>query len=838
MDMDKSEIDGLGGVDLARLYASKGIRVLPVAPAPAKRPLIGAWQDKATDDRQTIEAWWRRHPEARVGMATGEPGFDALDFDVSDGKPGLAQMEKLIDLGVIQPGTFYYVGTPSGGRHMLFKGSQQRNKQNEKTIPGVDFRGRGGMVLAAGNEGYELIARPHAGLGTVDWEAIRAALAPPETEQTTTLVGPPANRPGPAGMTASPLPPVPTGAVSGRKPTRLVAPHRGGQYDDPIGEESPLDWYTRNYDIEQLLESGGWTFAYEAEGKRHYVRPGKKRSEGSSGNVATMGDGRRVFYNFSSTTNIPTDTALSTAMLFAWMYHGGDQRAAASDIRRTMMPQRIITQTMALVGPPVSLVSDTPTAIPPGRSDTGGGDLVPAKDAGTPKAIRDFWLERPELRNIRWLARQRRVSPWATLGAVLALVSCRVGPHVVLPPIVGGVASLNLLVGLVGASGKGKGAAWAVAEEYLGVRGLFMTEEVGTAQGIDASFTEPTQKAGPVQFNDVAFFYVPEIDTIAAHAAMAGSPLLPTLRKVWSGEALGAKYATKDKRRPVRAHSYRASVVAGIQPARSGVLLDDVDGGTPQRWIWLPVHDPDALRRTDKLKPPLYSGSQPQIDFDVWVPFGEQRGEKDEPLPVDAKSRWEIPVCQSATNEIIDAREANLVSESSSLDSHSLLTRLKVAALLAFLDRRAEVSEDDWRISKAIMWISNKSRTECQKARDDAEEHESRKRGRSRAVAAVEEDVQRVAIKDKRADRIHELGLKTLARLQAHPGREFSPRELMKANMDASAITQFGADILVALLAVPGVVQGPEITSGGRKIRKIAWSPSNSLLGRASGEHG
>ena len=62
----------------------------------------------------------------------------------------MEQYEKLLGLGVLEPGTFAMVTTPSGGRHLYFKGSDQRNKQNEKAIPGVDFRGQGGMVLAAG----------------------------------------------------------------------------------------------------------------------------------------------------------------------------------------------------------------------------------------------------------------------------------------------------------------------------------------------------------------------------------------------------------------------------------------------------------------------------------------------------------------------------------------------------------------------------------------------------------------------------------------------------------------------------------------------------------------
>lgn len=810
-------------VELAVDWALEGHRVLPVSWQGRKRPLIKAWQLDCTYDQVTIHDWWRRWPEARVGIATGKPGFDVLDFDVADGKPGMEQLEKLMDLGILLAGTFRVVSTPSGGRHLYFRGSDQRNKQNEKTIPGVDFRGVGGMVVAAGNEGYRYISGSsidYESLAPVDWDKVRAALAPPSPDgPTIPLPSPPTNQTAPPGMHAPPRPPV--SPVGSGRASRLSRPARG--FDDTADEESPLDWYTRHHDIEDLLQQAGWQFAEESGGRRHYRRPGKDMDV--SGNVYTMPDGRTVFYNFSSSVNLPTDTALSTAQLYAYLEHGGDFRAAAGHVRRTLMPQRTPlpsppANSLGLGGMQMGAAASHPTETPP------GAELVPVAEVGPPKIVVDFWDSRTVLRNIRWFARERRVSPWAMLGAVLAQTSCRIGPHVHLPPIVGGKASLNLLVGLVGPSGKGKGAATAAATEFLGVDGLFMSEEVGTSQGIDASFTEAPARGGPIQFNDVAFFYVPEIDTIKAHAEMSGSALLPTLRKVWSGEPLGAKYAGKERRRPVRGHAYRASVVAGIQPKRSGILLDDVDGGTPQRWLWFPVADPGALRRTDRIKPPRYTNPPPRLDYDTWVPQGEQRGEKDEPMPVQAQSPWEIEVCRKAQNEIIDARELNLVSDEATMDSHGLLTRLKVALLLAFLtDGRMEVNEDDWDLTIPIMWISNHTRQTCIKAMEEAEDEDNHRRGRNRAAQAMAEQVAVPVLKDRRAERIQELGSKALGILQANPGREYSPKQLKEATMDARGQREYGADVLAAVAGVPGVIEGPEISSGGRKIRKLSWQP-------------
>lgn len=800
-------------LELALEWARAGHRVLPVN-GTTKRPLIKAWQQHCTTDPNQIRIWWTSTPDARVGIATGEPGFDVLDFDVAGGKPGIEQLEKLLDAGVFEPGTFIVVATPSGGRHLYFRGTDQHNKQNDKRVPGVDFRGVGGMVVAAGNPGYRYVSGSSLqrdDLKPVDWDAVVRCLAPDQIQ---------------------PEPALPLMvAPQQRSPSRLSGPLQPEMQNAP-GEESPLDWYVRNHSFDQELRSAGWRFAYEADGRRYWRRPGKE-DEGVSANVFVNPDGRETLVNYSTSVHLPTDRGMSIAQYYAHLNHHGDMREAAKAIRTRMMPPRQPVTRIAPVALPATSHA-TPgmsvgAATPGPAESTPGAELVPVSEVGPPPMVRDFWTRRWEFHQIRQLARERRVSPWATLGAVLAMVTCRVGPHVVLPPIVGGVASLNLLVGLVGPSGKGKGAAWAVAEEYLGVKGKFPMEEVGTSQGIDSCFTETTPKLGSVQFNDVAFFYIPEIDTFKSHSEMAGSALLPHLRKMWSGEALGARYAKSENRRPVRAHAYRASVVAGIQPARSGVLLADVDGGTPQRWLWLPVHDPDALRRSDRLKPPTYVGTPPAIDQDVWVPEGEKRGEKNEPEPVVGKSRWVVEVCEQAQWDIIDAREQNLVNEHSSMDSHSLLTRLKIAAALAFLDRRAEVTAEDWELSLSLMWVSNATRATCVAAVADAEAEEHARRGRGRAIQSVHEDISRVVIRDERTARIQDLGGKLLGMLQSEPGREFSPRELRVAMGDAKTGREYWAEVETALLAAPGVVQGPEVSAGGRKIRKLSWE-ANHLL--------
>jgi hypothetical protein len=326
----------------------------------------------------------------------------------------------------------------------------------------------------------------------------------------------------------------------------------------------------------------------------------------------------------------------------------------------------------------------------------------------------DFWQARHQFASIRSVAHQRMVGPWAVLGAVLAMVCSRVGPHVVLPAIVGGRGSLNVFVGLVGPSGAGKDAATSVARELLRLNDNVPTKEVGTGQGIDAIFVEHT-KQGPMQMCDAALLTLTEIDTLAAHASMGGANILPTLRKVFTGAALGAQYADRTKRRPVGDHRYRAALIAGIQPARSGVLLDDRDGGTPQRWLWLPVNDPLATT-------PAFTESFESALGPLWVggdwhaPIGDTEGL----TAVGPKSFHEFHVCHAAVQTIQAQRFERLTAaisaapEADGLNGHALLTRLKVAALLAILCRGDDkVDDEDWALAGRIMQVSDETRQLC-----------------------------------------------------------------------------------------------------------------------------
>jgi hypothetical protein len=144
-------------------YAARGIPVYPVhwprpvpgraslacscprGPAcdrPAKHPLVRHGVKQASTDPEVIGRWWRRWPQANLGLATGIV-FDALDID---GPAGLAALQQLAGTAKLRlPGPL--VATGGGGWHVWFRPSGLGNRP-PRGLTQVDWRGRGGCVLA------------------------------------------------------------------------------------------------------------------------------------------------------------------------------------------------------------------------------------------------------------------------------------------------------------------------------------------------------------------------------------------------------------------------------------------------------------------------------------------------------------------------------------------------------------------------------------------------------------------------------------------------------------------------------------------------------------------
>lgn len=325
----------------------------------------------------------------------------------------------------------------------------------------------------------------------------------------------------------------------------------------------------------------------------------------------------------------------------------------------------------------------------------------------------EFWGSREILTHLHTFARARCVAPWAVLGNAMTRIVAATHPSIALPPIVGGYASLNLFVGVVGRSGAGKGAAESVAREAIDV-GPIAVRNTGSGEGAVHAYMKRT-KDGLEQHTTSVLFSIPEIDSLGAVGARQGATLMPLLRSGWSGEQLGFQYADPAKNLLVPAHQYRMCLVAGIQPGRAGTLLDDEDGGTPQRFLWLPATDPDAPEQMPAAPKPI-----------------EIRDMK--PIMVTPGGLFGMDVCDAARDLIVSERRKAVRGEGAALDGHALLTRLKTAAALALLERRRNVSDEDWELSGVIARKSDATRSTVIAHR----QAELRKGAESRALAEAE----------------------------------------------------------------------------------------------------
>jgi hypothetical protein len=123
-------------------YAAAGMPVLPLA---GKVPRNRDGLTGASSDVAVVAEWWRRWPDANVGVVTGAAsGFVVLDVDGPAGLRSLAELEKRH--GKL---TTARVLTGSGGWHLWFRAPSFELRNSAGAIgDGLDVRAAGGYVVA------------------------------------------------------------------------------------------------------------------------------------------------------------------------------------------------------------------------------------------------------------------------------------------------------------------------------------------------------------------------------------------------------------------------------------------------------------------------------------------------------------------------------------------------------------------------------------------------------------------------------------------------------------------------------------------------------------------
>lgn len=178
-------------LDEALAYAAAGWPVFPCRPdfpacpqpgrCECKAPLTRSGFKDASTDPAVIRSWWARWPDANVAIATGAPGPDVLDVDVTAAGSGWASFGRLRRAGLLTGGRAL-VRTPRGGLHVYYAGTAQRGGSLTRAGHYLDFKAAGGYVLAPPShvhgKPYEL-AGHRAASGHLDWQAARRLLDPP-----------------------------------------------------------------------------------------------------------------------------------------------------------------------------------------------------------------------------------------------------------------------------------------------------------------------------------------------------------------------------------------------------------------------------------------------------------------------------------------------------------------------------------------------------------------------------------------------------------------------------------------------------------------------------------
>lgn len=330
-----------------------------------------------------------------------------------------------------------------------------------------------------------------------------------------------------------------------------------------------------------------------------------------------------------------------------------------------------------------------------------------------------FWSARPSLLHIRHAAWSAGRSGDVALFGVMTRVSALVSHELRFDAGVGR-GSLNLYAGIVGQSGAGKSSGAQIAEDLVGIPPALRHEQpwlpspflsigMGTGEGlIEAYYGEVVMETGeldkgkPVkakvrkQVRHNVFCYVDEGAQIVKQMERPGSVAGAIIRTMWNGESAGQQNADSTRTRYITRGSYSLGLLIGFQQSTALPFLSGMESnmGTPQRFLWGAIYDP-ALPDEEHL--PVHPGELKIELMEEWTPSGHRvrdlrSGTIDFPEPVKKQMR---------VDQIMRTR--GLDRDADPLDAHEPLMRCKVASILAIIDGRFTVNDDDWQLAR-IVW--------------------------------------------------------------------------------------------------------------------------------------
>ncbi|MDK8793015.1 hypothetical protein QP995_05165 [Corynebacterium sp. MSK032] len=343
---------------------------------------------------------------------------------------------------------------------------------------------------------------------------------------------------------------------------------------------------------------------------------------------------------------------------------------------------------------------------------------------------RDVFDGSDTLEHLRDYARAHYVPPVAFLLVTLTRIAAASYPTTVNAGL--GPTPLNAYLVLVGDSGMGKDSVISRSTKaYSLIRTSFpeVLEErpLGSGESLVSAFMSPApDKDDPApKPNPRVLFTETEISNAETLMKRDGATLRQNLLKLYSGSTVGN--ATKNSVDTVAGGTYSTGLIIGAQRGRVGALLDNPDDGLPHRFMWTELLDPNVPSQLPKVGPELDAVQLP-------------------------KAGTVIRACDKASRQVKQRSRLRLTKGyTGGLDSHLLLTRVRVAALLAVFRGHAEehgFTDDDWRRAGALVAYSKKVRESCNE--------------RLQASAVVKQMTREEAEYAARRKRIHQLVYKAL----------------------------------------------------------------------------
>lgn len=371
-----------------------GISVVPVRTDGTKRPDLPTWTNHQTTRATDVDAitWFALNPHRGIGIITGHISGDLEMFEI-EGR-AVDQLPDIVDLldgsGLTNLWNRVNLGwselSPSGGIHWFYrldtdvpsntKIAQQSREHGGLTL--AETRGEGGFVVTAPTDGtaHETGKPWKIRTGGPDTIPTLTADERDQLHQIFQIV------------------------LDEREDTSPdVAPMWGANAPTTDGAR-PGDDFENRTDWADILTPHGWALVYTRGQERFWRRPGK--TTGISATTGARQDRDRL-YVFSSSTDFPTEESITKFRAHALLNHGGDNTAAATQLRRDGYGTKPDKPSRALAAVPP--LTDGSTALKPAKQP----DIVPDTftDDGNARL-----LEHRYGHEIRYVARRGEWLTW------------------------------------------------------------------------------------------------------------------------------------------------------------------------------------------------------------------------------------------------------------------------------------------------------------------------------------------------------------------------------------------------------------------------------------------